>query len=230
VLLRRLTDCHVRFELTRHRLGDLTAQVADDERSLKRERDRANSAEEALAASERRLADVISGRAKLHAKLEREHALRVIAEQTVLSRQMREAEMEDRLRRFTEALEAAVSTLSKRLAARRASYEQMVPSLTQLAERVNLLLERAAATPLAVVARSPAREDQHLRFYTTGSGYELAVVDGPPPQTNTVVDGAEHGSGVVMKLGRSPLPADSRSCAYLLPCTDSREQPHGGAS
>jgi chromosome segregation ATPase len=217
VLLRRLTDCHVRLELTRQRLGDLTAQVADGERVLKRERDRADSAEEALAASERRLADVMSGRAKLHAKLEREHALRVIAEQTVQRWQMREAEMEERLRRLAEALELAVSTLSKRLAARRASYEQMGPSLTQLAERVNLLLERAAPRS------APAREDQHLRFYMTGSGYELTVVQGPPPRTNTVVDRAEHGSGVVMKLGRSPLPADDRRCAYLLPCTHPSE-------
>src|SRR5207253_2663255 len=68
VLLRRLTDCRVKLELTGHRLRDLTAQAADDERAIQRERDRADSAE-------RRLAEMTSGRAKLHAKFEQEHAL-----------------------------------------------------------------------------------------------------------------------------------------------------------
>lgn len=203
-LLRRLTDCRVRFELTRQRLSNATAQVADHERSLERERERADSAE-------RRLADMTAGRAKLHGELEREHALRVIAEQTVQGQQTRAAEMEERLRGITEGLERAVSTLSKRLGARRDAYDQMVPSLTQLPERLNLILERAAPRS------APPRKDQHLRFYTTGSGYELALAEGPPPRTNTVVDSPENGLGVVIKLGRSPLPADDRCCAYLLP-------------
>ncbi len=220
VLLHRLTDCHVKFELTRQRLGNLTAQVSDSEVSLQRERDRADSYSEALAALERRLADMTSGRAELHAELEKEHALRVIAEQAVQRLQMRDAEMEERLRRLTEGLELGVSKVSKMLAARRDSYERMVATLTQLAERLNPLLERAAAATQAAAAPSPAfREDQHLRFYMNGSGYELTVVEGPPPQTHAVVSGADHGSGVVMKLGRSPLPADSRCCAYLMPCT-----------
>ena len=157
-----------------------------------------------------------SGRAKLHGELEREHALRVIAEQAVQGQQTRAAEMEERLRGITEGLERAVSTLSKRLAARRDAYDQMVPSLTRLPERLHLLFERAA-TARAAAAPAPAREDQHLRFYTTASGYELALAEGPPPQTNTVVDCPENGLGVVIKLGRSPLPADDRCCAYLLP-------------
>ena len=132
-----------------------------------------------------------------------------------------EAEMEERLRTSTEALELAVSTLSEKLAARRASYEQLVPSLTDLAERLHPLLERAAAPPQPV-APSPRREDEHLRFYVTEKGYEVSVVQGPPPQANTVVDRAEHGSAMVMKLGRSPLPADDRCCAYLLPTAPTR--------
>jgi chromosome segregation ATPase len=210
VLLRRLADYHVRFELARQRLGVLTEQASDDARSLQRERDRADSAE-------RRLAEMTSGRAELHAELEREHALRVIAEQTVQRHEVRHAQMEERLRRLTEAVELAVSTLSKRLEARREVVEQMVPSITHLVERLKLLSERAAPR------RAPAREDQHLRFYMTGSGYELTVGEGPPPRMNTVVDRAEHGSGVVTKLGPSPLPADSRCCAYVLPCTNSSE-------
>jgi hypothetical protein len=208
-LLRRLTDCRVQFELTRQRLSDATAQVADHERSLERERERADSAE-------RRLAEMTSGRARLHGDLEREHALRVIAEQTAQTQQVQAAEIEERLRAITEGLERAVSTVSKRLAARRDADEQLVPSLRRLGEGVNLLLERAA-TARSAAAPAPAREDQHLRFCTTGTGYELTVAEGPPPPTNTVVDCPEHGPGVVIKLGRSPLPADDRCCAYLLP-------------
>lgn len=202
-LLRRLTDCRVRFELTRQRLDNATAQVAEHERSLERERDRADSAE-------RRLADMTSGRARLHGELEREHALRVIAEQSVQRQQMQAAEVEERVRAVTEGLERAVSMLSRRLAAGRDVYERMVPALAQLTERVKILMERPSPS-------APVREDEHLRFYTTGTGYELALAEGPPPQTNTVVDCPENGLGVVIKLGRSPLPADDRCCAYLLP-------------
>ena len=214
VLLRRLTDSRVRFELTRHRLSNVTAQVAEYERKLERERDRADSAE-------RRLADMTSGRADAHAELEREHARRALAEQTAQRLQGRDAEIEERLLALTEGLERAVSTLSTRIAARRDAYEQLAPSLTHVTERVKLLLQQRA-TP----RRAPVREDQHLRFYTVGGGYELVVADGPPPAPNAVVDCAEHGPGVVVKLGRSPLPADDRRCAYLLPCTGSSERPH----
>lgn len=197
-LLHRLTDCRVRFELTRQQLTNATAQVAEHERSLERERERADSAE-------RRLADMTSGRAKLHRELEREHALRVLAEQAVQRQQTQAEEMEERMRTVTEALELGVSALSKRLTARRDAYDQVARFVAQLTEGV-----RGLSPP-------PPREDEHLRFYDTGSGYELSVAEGPPPGTNTVVDCPEHGLGVVIKLGRSPLPADDRSCAYLLP-------------
>jgi len=217
VLLRRLTDCRVKLELTGHRLRDLTAQAADDDRAIQRERDRADAAE-------LRLAEMTSGRAKLHAKLEQEHALRAIAEKAVQRHELRDAEMEERLRTSAEALELAVSTLSQKLAARRASYERLVPSLTDLAERLHPLMERAAAPPPRPVARPQPRQDEHLRFYVTKKGYEMSVVQGPPPQANTVVHRAEHGSALVMKLGRSPLPGDDRCCAYLLPYTDAGEE------
>jgi chromosome segregation ATPase len=220
VLLRRLTDCHVSLELTRQRLQD--------------ERDRADAADarateciEALAAAERRLAEVMSGRARLHGELEQEHALRVIAEQALQTHQARGAELEERLRTLTEAVELAVSTVSKRLAARRDTYEQVVASLLRLAQRLNPLLELAATpAPRAAAARAPARADEHLRFSMAGSGYELTVAAGPPPRTNAIVNGAELGSSVVMKLGPSPLPGDGRLCAYLLPfAVSSGEQP-----
>jgi len=204
VLLRRLTDCRVQLELTRQRLNDSTAQIAYHERSLEPERERADSAE-------RRLADMTSGRARLHGDLEREHALRVIAEQCVEKQQLQAAEIEERLRGITEGLERAVSALSKRLAARRDAEERTIPLVARLGEGMRLLGERASPPSARV------REDQHLRFCATKAGYELSVAEGPPPRANTVVDCPEHGPEVVLKLGRSPLPADDRRCAYLLP-------------
>ena len=204
-LLRRLTDCRVQLELTRQRLNDATAQVADRERSLERERERADSAE-------RRLAEMTSGRARLHGDLEREHALRLLAEQAVDDKQqVKAAEMEERLRAIAEGLERAVSTVSKRLAARRDAEQRAILVVARLVEGVTLLAERASPPS------PPVRQDQHLRFCATEAGYELSVAEGPPPRANTVVECPEHGREVVLKLGRSPLPADDRRCAYLLP-------------
>jgi hypothetical protein len=127
------------------------------------------------------------------------------------TQQAQSAEMEERLRAITQGLERAISTVSKRLAARRDAEEQTIPLVARLAEGVSLLAERASPPS------APVREDQHLRFCATEAGYELSVAEGPPPRANTVVECPEHGREVVLKLGRSPLPADDRRCAYLLP-------------
>jgi signal peptidase I len=65
---------------------------------------------------------------------------------------------------------------------------------------------RAAVEPLLM----------HLLFVVTPSGYELLERDGEAPTVGTTF---EEGSRRyrVSKLGRSPLPADTRACAYLEP-------------
>jgi len=54
----------------------------------------------------------------------------------------------------------------------------------------------------------------HLRFVWKTSGYELRELDGEVPAVGADVE--EDGQVlVVTKVGPSPLPGDTRPCAYL---------------
>ena len=56
----------------------------------------------------------------------------------------------------------------------------------------------------------------YLVFLGRPSGYELVERDGDAPQVGDVIDG--DGSQVtVTKVVGSPLPGDSRRCAYVQP-------------
>jgi signal peptidase I len=57
---------------------------------------------------------------------------------------------------------------------------------------------------------------QHLLFARAPNGYELLERPGEPPTVGAVVDDGEQFYRV-SKLGRSPLPFDSRQCAYVEP-------------
>lgn len=71
----------------------------------------------------------------------------------------------------------------------------------------------AADPPVeAQVVHLPAPAELHLLFVPTPDGYRLTEAAGPPPAPGTAT-----AAGVVSKLGASPLPGDSRLCAYLLP-------------
>ncbi len=54
----------------------------------------------------------------------------------------------------------------------------------------------------------------HLLFVWKATGYELHERDGDPPEVGSQVEVGESGQQV-MKVGPSPLPGDSRPCAYL---------------
>lgn len=54
----------------------------------------------------------------------------------------------------------------------------------------------------------------HLLFVWTPNGYELRERDGEPPAVGDEVE--ENGTRLrVLKVAPSPLPGDSRPCAYL---------------
>ena len=56
----------------------------------------------------------------------------------------------------------------------------------------------------------------HLLFVWTPSGYEFDECDGDPPPVGTEIE--EKGDRfVVSKVTASPLPGDTRRCAYLQP-------------
>jgi len=54
----------------------------------------------------------------------------------------------------------------------------------------------------------------HVLFAPFPEGYRLVGSDRPCPHPGEVVD-AEGRSFVVARVGRSPLPTDDRSCAFL---------------
>ena len=56
----------------------------------------------------------------------------------------------------------------------------------------------------------------YLLFVSKPTGYELREHDGDPPSIGEVVE-EEDGRMRVSKLAPSPLPGDSRRCAYLQP-------------
>ena len=58
----------------------------------------------------------------------------------------------------------------------------------------------------------------HLRFVWTPNGYELREREGDPPSVGEQVEEGEERL-YVTKVAPSPLPGDSRPCAYLQPIT-----------
>ena len=57
-------------------------------------------------------------------------------------------------------------------------------------------------------------EAKHLLFVSKPSGYELVERSGEPPAPGSAVE-LEEARFTVAKIGPSPLPDDSRLCAYL---------------
>jgi hypothetical protein len=56
----------------------------------------------------------------------------------------------------------------------------------------------------------------YVVFVWTPNGYELRARDGDPPPVGAAID--ENGARfTVVKVAPSPLPGDSRRCAYLQP-------------
>jgi len=57
---------------------------------------------------------------------------------------------------------------------------------------------------------------EHVCLVSSPDGYELLDRPGVAPMAGTVVDLGEGLRGEVVKVARSPLPNDKRSCAYLI--------------
>ncbi len=58
--------------------------------------------------------------------------------------------------------------------------------------------------------------DAHLLFVWKPTGYELREREGEPPAVGSEVE-EEGVAARVVKIAPSPLPGDSRRCAYLQP-------------
>jgi hypothetical protein len=69
---------------------------------------------------------------------------------------------------------------------------------------------------LSGVEENGQRPMTHLRFVWTANGYELRERDGDAPGVGDEVDEGEERLRVT-KVAPSPLPGDTRRCAYLQP-------------
>ena len=58
-------------------------------------------------------------------------------------------------------------------------------------------------------------DEKHLLFVWRPSGYQLVERDGAPPSVGDEVDIDGDERQRVSKVAPSPLPGDSRACAYL---------------
>jgi hypothetical protein len=57
----------------------------------------------------------------------------------------------------------------------------------------------------------------HLLFVWKATGYELREAQGEPPEVGATIEPDGETAYFVSKVGPSPRPGDSRSCAYLQP-------------
>lgn len=85
------------------------------------------------------------------------------------------------------------------------------------AQAVRFLERLRVSTPNAAPAAPPL--DSHLVFVQLVGRYELVEREGSPPAPNSVLElpDLHDGALVVARLGRSPLPGDPRTCAFVTP-------------
>jgi hypothetical protein len=84
--------------------------------------------------------------------------------------------------------------------------------------RRHVVGEAARPTPEQGRRCGQRTTDEHLLFISTSGGYALVEREGPPPPLGRGIEVPEQSASfLVTKLGPSPLPNDSRTCAYLEP-------------
>ncbi len=106
----------------------------------------------------------------------------------------------------------------------RRSASRLVDTESAYVEAGNALrrsIERLGAAVIEADARMAdqipvAEAEGCVAFAPTPAGYRLVELPGSPPEIGSTVELEEcDGPLVVTRYGRSPLPLDSRPCAYL---------------
>ncbi len=171
-------------------LGSLRDELAAGDAARDREAD-------ARVATEVELAQLRADALVLHQRLDDERAENVASRREV-------GRLESQLSEVA-PVTALLDEADRELAART---DELAELTLELEHVRGLLAERAAASPVEEIVAG------HILFRPGAGGYELAERPGPAPDVGTVedVDGERF---LVTRIGRSPLPADRRRCAYL---------------
>ncbi len=124
------------------------------------------------------------------------------------------AQQEEQVRVTERALRKGLASLGERLADTQTAYVDAGNALRRSIERLGAAVVEADARMADQIPVSDV--EGYVAFAPTSEGYRLVQVPGRPPELGATVeiDGIE-GRLVVTRFGRSPLPLDSRPCAYL---------------
>jgi hypothetical protein len=199
------------------RTAQLAATVADLQRREERARELRVSVEEMLRHGSAELDERHAHLNELSAELARREQALAAAEHELAERRGELGAVELR-RAALERREAAITD-------REAALERIAAALQdreyELADRER----EAAAAPVAPSAPQEAagpEESAHVVF-AAGERYRVVELDGPAPEPGTEIelDGRRFR---VQRLGASPLPGDTRRCAYVEPL-DSPDAP-----
>lgn len=128
---------------------------------------------------------------------------------------------EEHVRVTERALRKGLASLGERIVEAESAYSDAGNTLRRSIERLGFAIAEADVRIVErddpVAARQHAEGAvEHVAFAPTEEGYRLVALDGPPP----TVGGTVELNGRTLRctrLGASPLPLDSRPCAYLEP-------------
>jgi hypothetical protein len=117
--------------------------------------------------------------------------------------------------RVTErALRKGLASLGERLVDSESAYVEAGNTFRRSIERLGAAVVEADARMADQIPVSEA--EGCVAFAPTAAGYRLVELPGKPPEVGSTVElEACDGPLVVTRFGRSPLPLDNRSCAYL---------------
>jgi chromosome segregation ATPase len=192
-----------RADLTESELA--RAQLADDFESARHDR---AEAQVSLAAA----VSQANGLRLEIASLEQQLSQR---EDELAEGELARARMADDCAREHEGLLNAEASLADANEQLRAREEQA----TALDDELRLLRARVEETETSA-QESPASEHSvHLLLIPHRAGYELRESPGPPPEAGAGIE-VDSVRFSVTRVRRSPLPGDTRRCAFLFPAAD----------
>ncbi len=131
------------------------------------------------------------------------------------------AQAEEQVRVTEKALRKGLASLGAQLAESQGAYAESGDALRRSIERLGSAVSdtdaRIAGREAASEVSAPyAAATEFVAFAPTEEGYRLVVVGAPLPAVGDEIELPEApGRLVVTRIGASPLPLDSRPCAYL---------------